>query len=178
MVTAYKAQYENLIAEQRTRISELSNENSILQSQLDEFKQKEKLIISTLERAEKSADEIIEQAKEQYLQEMQRLKAFVENWNDYFDDLKEKYPLYSNVKKALKIRDRVKDFNGGDVKVAITELDESIDKYKIKFNPKQKIKDYIASTGDNGFNLDEVLNPGKLELEEICKELGLIEQSE
>ena len=43
---------------------------------------------------------------------------------------------------------------------------------------KQKIKDYIAATGDNGFNLDDVLNPGELELEELCRELGLIDAEE
>ena len=44
------------------------------------------------------------------------------------------------------------------------------------FNPKKKIVDYIASTGDNGFNLDEVLNPGELQLEDLCKELGLMQE--
>ena len=47
-----------------------------------------------------------------------------------------------------------------------------------KFDPKSKIRDYIAATGDNGFNLDEVLNPGELQLEDLCKELGLIDGNE
>ena len=45
-----------------------------------------------------------------------------------------------------------------------------------EFNPKKIMDEYIATTGDNGFNLDEVLNPGELHLEDLCKELGLIEE--
>ena len=44
-----------------------------------------------------------------------------------------------------------------------------------KFNPKAVISDYIVATENNGFNMDEVLNPGELRLEDLCKELGLIE---
>ena len=47
---------------------------------------------------------------------------------------------------------------------------------KQSFDPKARIDEYIAATGDNGFNLEEVLNPGELQLEDICKELGLIEE--
>jgi hypothetical protein len=47
-----------------------------------------------------------------------------------------------------------------------------------KFDPKSKINEYIAATSDSGFNLDEVMNPGDLKLEDLCKELGLIEPNE
>ena len=60
-------------------------------------------------------------------------------------------------------------------KQVIEDLDGMIDE-QTTFNPKQKIKDYVVATSDSGFNLDEVLNPGKLELEDLCKELGLIEE--
>ena len=45
----------------------------------------------------------------------------------------------------------------------------------IKVMPKERVNDFIAVTSDSGFNIDEVLNPGKLELEDLCKELGLME---
>ena len=44
------------------------------------------------------------------------------------------------------------------------------------FDPKSKIEAFVAATSDNGFNLNEVLNPGELQLEDLCKELGLIEE--
>ena len=60
----------------------------------------------------------------------------------------------------------------------IDELDAIIDYGGNKFNPKSKIKDYIVATNDGGFDMNEVLNPGVLKLEDLCKELGLIEEGE
>ena len=51
-------------------------------------------------------------------------------------------------------------------------------KSKTKFQPKNKIRDYIAATENDGFNMDEVLNPGDLQLEDLCKELGLLEEND
>lgn len=40
----------------------------------------------------------------------------------------------------------------------------------------KRINDVIGgNTGDSSFNLDEVLNPGKLDLESLCKELGVMD---
>ena len=64
-----------------------------------------------------------------------------------------------------------------ELKKYSTHLEELV-KEKEKFNPKQKIKDYIVATSDTGFDMDQVLNPGKLELGDLCKELGLIEENE
>ena len=90
--------------------------------------------------------------------------------------MQEKYPRSETTKKAIKIKEKVKELSkNSNAKKAIEQLDGIIDEKK-KFNPKQKIKDYVVATSDSGFNLDEVLNPGKLELEDLCKELGLIEE--
>ena len=176
MIDAYRAQYENLIIEYRARISELVKENSELTKKLEETSSKEPLIIATLERAEKTSQEIVACAELEYSLELQRLKKFTEKWDDYFKDLQEKYPRSETIKKAIKIKDKVKEFSkNSNAKKAIEQLDGIIDEKK-KFNPKQKIKDYVVATSDTGFNLDEVLNPGKLELEDLCKELGLIEE--
>ena len=67
-----------------------------------------------------------------------------------------------------------------NVKSSIDKIDQKFTKKagaeQSVFNPKSKINAYIAATSDNGFNLDEVLNPGELQLEDLCKELGLIEE--
>ena len=176
MVEAYKAQYENLIVEYRARISELVKENSELVKKIEEMTSKESLIVATLERAEKTSLEIEKRAELEYSLELQRLNKFVEDWDNYFKQLQEKYPLYPTTKKAIKIKDKAKELSKtSNAKKAIEQLDGMINEKK-KFNPKQKIKDYVVATSDNGFNLDEVLNPGKLELEDLCKELGLIEE--
>ena len=176
MIEAYKAQYEKLILEYRTRISDLLKENSDLTEKLNQVSDRESLIIATLERAEKTSQEITQKAELEYSLEMQRIKKFTEKWDDYFNQLQEKYPLYPTTKKAIKIKDKVKELSKkSNAKKAIEQLDTMIDEKK-KFNPKQKIKDYVVATSESGFNLDEVLNPGKLELEDLCKELGLIDE--
>ena len=110
-----------------------------------------------------------EKAKLQYYYEMQRLKNFVEKWQTYFDDLQEKYPLYSSVKQAVDIKDKVLKGQEKEARKTILEIDEILSKQKERFNPKKKIDEYIAATttSTNGFNLDDVLNPGELQLEDL-----------
>ena len=157
MIDAYRAEYENRLSEQRATINELSKENARLNAEIESCLEKEKLISSTLIKAEKSAQDIIQQAEIQYSIELERLKKFAEKWEDYFTDLKNKYPMYPAVKKAIKIKDKAIASSKEKAKETIKEIDQmlGVDK-KSKFNPKSKIKDYIAATEDNGFNLDEV----------------------
>ena len=178
MIDAYKAQYENLISELRSRISQLSSENKTLLEQITKANEKEQLIISTLERAEKTADEVVKQIELEYSLEMERLKKFSKSWDNYFDQLKEKYPIYKTTKKAVAIKEKVDSHSKmKSSKKTIQELDKLISEEQ-KFDPKQKIKDYIVATSDTGFDMDKVLHPGKLELGDLCKELGLIEENE
>lgn len=175
MVDAYRGQYEKMIAEQRATINELSKENIALQKENEYFKQREKLIITTLERAEQNANELNEKSKIQYSLEMQKLKEFMDKLTAYFDDLLEKYPHYPAISNAVKVKDLI--MQSDDAEKTAEEIEKVIGKDSEIFNPKQKIGEYIAAT-EGGFNLNEVLNPGKLELEDLCKELGLIEENE
>ena len=64
--------------------------------------------------------------------------------------------------------------NGGCI------IEDAIKENKVEipggiFNPKKKIEEYVSSE-TNGFNLEEVLNPGELDLGDLCKELGLTEE--
>ena len=48
-----------------------------------------------------------------------------------------------------------------------------------KFDPKAVIEKYVEGEEETGFNLDDVLNPkGKLDLEKLCRSLGLMEEEE
>ncbi|MBE7080966.1 MAG: hypothetical protein E7372_00180 [Clostridiales bacterium] len=179
IIEAYKEKYENLVADLRSRISELGNENKSLLEQVEQYSNRERLIIKALESAEEKAEQIKEQAQLEYVLELQRLKEFIKKWDKYFVALKEKYPCDAT-KKALDIKKQVEEVaKEDDAKECIEKLDEMISEQNRAFNPKSKIKEYIsATTSENGFNINEVLNPGKLELEDLCKELGLIEESE
>lgn len=183
MLKAYKTEYESRFFEMRTRITDLLNENSLLKTELESSLGKDELILAVLKRAEQTAIDLEKQSRIEYELEFERLKAFTQKWNSYFEKLKVKYPTSTNVKKAIKIKEKVKELSCSEVdaKTACSEIEKMIDGDKgIKqnshkvFNPKAKMADYINSTEQNGFNLDEVLNPGELELEDLCKELGLI----
>ena len=180
IIEAYKEQYESLIFDLRSRINELVKENKTLLEQVEQNKKRENLIVKALESAEERAEQIIEQAQLEYVLEMQRLKSFSDKWDKYFNKLKEKYPLDKAINKAIEIKNQAVSLSDeSDAKKAIQKIDDMISQENQSFNPKTKIKDYISATiSENGFNLNEVLNPGKLELEDLCKELGLIEEGE
>ncbi len=175
-----KAEYELKFIEQRNKIRELVKINNDLRTELEVYAERSEHILSTLTRAESMAKEIEKNAELQYELELTRIKKFAKKWDDYFNELKEKYPLYPVTKKALDVVDKLDALHSDNVnaKDVISELDSAIDGETGSFDPKSKIQEYIVATSDNGFNMDEVLNPGALKLEDLCKELGLIEENE
>lgn len=177
ILTAYKTQYDKITAEYKSRIKELASQNDVLTEEIERLNQKEKLILATLERAEQTSSVLIEQAEMQYALELETLKKFNAEWKEYFEKLQQKYPRDKLVKNTAKIKERLDNFpKKKNPKKAVQELSDLISDKSKEFNPKSKIQEYIAATGDGTFNMDEVLNPGKLELEDLCKELGLIEK--
>ncbi len=183
MLKAYKTEYESRFFEMRNRITDLLNENSLLKTELESTLGKDELILAVLKRAEQTALDLEKQSRIEYELEFERIKTFMQKWNSYFEKLKAKYPTSVNIKKAIKIKDKVEELSCAEIdgKTACNEIEKMLDGSKVSkqnshkvFNPKAKMANYIASTEQNGFNLDEVLNPGELELEDLCKELGLI----
>lgn len=175
------ATYAEDISALKERIAELINENKNLSAAVEGYVKKEKLIDSALINAEKTAEAVRKKEEAHYALTVEKLKNFYFRWNSYFKSLYEKYPLYPEVKQAADLTERLREIlkSGGD-KSVIDKLSTAIPQNprgkKQSFDPKAKIDEYIAATGDNGFNLEEVLNPGELQLEDICKELGLIEE--
>ena len=166
------------IAELKNSIVSMNDEILELKSELSQFKAKESALTMTIEDAEKVVSDTCEKMDLQYSLQHERLKLFTSRWEKYLDFLNEKYPFYQQITTAVEIKDGIDGLNNVcEPNAVIAELDERLIRQEldVPFNPKQKIKDYIAATGDNGFNLDDVLNPGELELEELCKELGLID---
>lgn len=167
----------------KTSISELVEENKKLQIELATLKERETLALETLKSAQEKAEEIEEKSRISYELAIKKISIFIERWNSYFKKLSEKYPYYPEVQASIELKDKVSQIIKG--KDYATSLDKAeimlSDKEKqlngkANFDPKSKIQDYIASTCNTGFNLDEVLNPGVLKLEDLCKELGLTDE--
>lgn len=181
IMKAYKGEYEKKLTEQQETILRLTEEVKSLREQTEEIEKKKEVIVATLIRAEQTAADLKEKSELQYKLEVEKLKKFTARWNGYFEELKEKYPMYAPVKKALEVKGKIdKIFSKDKPKDVVNRLESAIPKEVggESVNPKRKVRDYIAATGDNGFNLDEVLNPGELQLEDICKELGLLDGNE
>ncbi len=179
LLSVFKIAYEAKLAEQKNVVIDLNREIVELKAELSQYKDKENLILSTMENAEISAGNVRERANLQYSLEIERLKQFSKRWENYLNDLKEKYPLYTPITVAEDIKKEIDAINDeAGAKDVIENLDDKLvdAEFNKPFNPKAKIRDYIAATGDNGFNLEEVLNPGELKLEEICRELGLLDE--
>ncbi len=173
-------EYQEIIDGLRSEVGILSEKNSRISGELSLIKDREHLIDSALVDAKKQAEEIQASANLQYIAVIESLKKFSENWKSYFKMLADKYPLYPAVQQALEIKDALdKIVKGKDYNGSIETLDKKVQKAISEsqpFDPKRKIEEYVAATSDNGFNIDEVLNPGELQLEDLCRELGLMDE--
>ncbi len=173
ILTAYQIEYEAKLAEQKNRIFELTEEVASLSTHLQKYKEKENYLASAIVSAEKTAEKIKKKAELQYALEMEKLRNFNGKWDDYFSALKEKYPMYAPLQNAVDIKAKLQSLlKLSDSKKAVEKLDKMLGDFAVKTN------DETSLTSDNGFSLEEVLNPGELELEELCKELGLIDAEE
>lgn len=181
LLDACKTEYQDKIDQLKDDLISLSEENKKLSAQLEIYKNDEKLIVSTLKNAEKRAKEIESISLSNYLATLETLKNFASRWNEYFNYLLEKYPYYPAVKQVAELKEKVSLIIGmSDEKHTFEQVKTEFDKINNDntFNPKNKINDYVVATSDNGFNLDEVLNPGALRLEDLCKELGLLDEND
>lgn len=147
---------------------------------MTEYSKSEKSAFKALKKAEEKAEETERKAEMSYVLEAERLKNFIDRFNGYFAYLIDKYPFYPEVVKANEIFNSVKNILGMDNgKDAVEKVKGVIDKKgSVPFNPSARIEDYVSATSENGFNINDVLNPGELKLEDLCKELGLMEEDE
>ncbi len=187
LLTSLSNEYENKLGELKDRNAELIAENESLLGQLNYYKSQEQNIVDTLKSAQLNSKKLEQEVKARYFAEIETLKKFSIKWQNYFLELKEKYPLYPTVKKACELKEKIDILLKKDKdKSVVVDINESLDEIegansnkkensKI-FSPESKIQQYINATSDNGFNINDVLNPGELHLEDLCKELGLMEE--
>lgn len=183
IVCKVEEEYKETVNELKEKNSSLIEENKYLTSKLEGYKNQETLINSAIKSAEQKAQDTIKKAQLKYALEVENLRTFCVRFTEYFEEISKKFPQNKTVKEAeavfRAVRESIEE-NGKTDRKKVEDVKKGINGGEIKgkkgFNPKERIEEYIASTGDNGFNLDEVLNPGELHLEDLCKELGLIDE--
>ena len=183
IINKISEQYEQGNNELKEKVVELFDANKKLLSENDLLKSQSDSVVKALSEAKDRASQIENSAVEKYNATLLSLKNFLIKWKAYFDYLSEKYPYYQTSTQSLRLINNLRVVLDGNSlnQSSISSLDNELSKNMIKVGlkvPDKSIQDYIASTGDNGFNLDEVLNPGELKLEDLCKELGLLEEND
>lgn len=182
LLEACETEYFEKINELKERLEDLTEQNNNLLAEIEIYKKDKDLVSQSIIDAQKKAKEIELKAQSSYTLSISQLKAFMLRWVEYFKYLSEKYPYYPAVKQSVELCKEVNSILDrkssqevvGLAGQKLSEVSSRVD----DFNPKGRIQDYIATTGDNGFNLDEVLNPGDLRLEDLCRELGLLEEND
>ncbi|MBO5926861.1 MAG: hypothetical protein J6Q38_04830 [Clostridia bacterium] len=111
-------------------------------------------------------------AKEQYDTEIGKLKLFIERFNNYMNDVVKTYPS-DMTRKTVAVGQMIKDILHREESLEYTEKNKIADIYKLLDGAKPQKKGLYGES-ENGFNLDDVLNPKEhLDLDSLLKELGV-----
>ena len=166
---------EEKLSEQRARIDELRELNANLVAQVRSVKHKETAIGYALEQANAKAEELESAAKVRYALEMQRLKSFQRRWAEQYNIIRLKYPEDSGLREYEGVVFGMEN----ELKSIMKELNIPYDQGEeyMQFyaeRKKLKVEPPVEAEIEEGFNLAEALTP-KETLEDLCKELGLIE---
>ncbi|MGN1100414.1 MAG: hypothetical protein ACI4S9_08720 [Christensenellales bacterium] len=166
---------EEKLNEQRARIDELRELNANLVAQIKGLKQKENSIGYALQQANSKAEELESAAKVRYALEMQRLKSFQRRWAEQYNLIRHKYPTDSGLAEfESALFGMEKEL--GDIMRELNIPYEAGDEYMRFYEEKKNLKvpEPEEVKPEEGFSLAEALTP-KETLEDLCKELGLIE---
>lgn len=164
----------------------LENENMQLGSNLKSLRKKEAeeetsddeedhSRLRDLEKIRKEKEKAIELrlvAMEKYALELKRLKLFSQKWQAYFSE--------HDHLEVQELNNLLHDLLVSDKSVDETlSAKEKVDKiYAVlgePIDPESLIKEHFDSE-DTGFNIDDAINPkGELNLEDLCKELGVFD---
>lgn len=177
-----KEDYEIILGEQKNVILRLKEDMRKMSAELEAYKNRDNLIGLTLKSAEEKAEETRRLCETEYLAEMRRLKEFKERWNKYFRYIKEHYPSAPEREAGENLLNKLGAVllkNASD-KERIGELNLAVSTVPVEFDPKSKVEAYLDGRSSeevlSAFDMSEVLNPGELDLEELCKEMGLMEE--
>lgn len=177
LTTSLTNEYEEKLQDREEKIKLLKEESLELKNQLEAYKNRIKLNEESLKSAKLKAEEIEQTATLKYEIEVEYLKKFNSKWRKYFKYLSETYPLYKAKEEAEKVTKTLEKVLGKKVtdKEKIEELDLAVS-VVADYNGFKENRPMAVGISDNGFNIDEVLNPGELDLEELCKEMGMMEE--
>ncbi|PWM74227.1 MAG: hypothetical protein DBX59_04050 [Bacillota bacterium] len=167
---AQSEEYEIILAEQKNVILELKEEIKQLSAELDAYKNRENLIGITLKATENQALEMKKLSEQEYAAELRRLAEFKKRWNAYFAALRA--GDFADIQNGERLTERLNAVllkNANDKEKVLAMMAETADL-------KPAAAEQVAAAQTFALDMSQVLNPGELDLEELCKEMGLMEE--
>ncbi len=171
--------------EQRLRIMSLQAELDEKCKQYDALKSREEQIGKTLMSATKSAQDMQNELKRRYMEEIERLSLFRAKWLNAYDEIKQRYHFdkdalnMENVVVSTRLelqRMLSKDFGIGTGEGSDDmerHFKQEVERLMAKQVGEQSKKEDVPHLDESaaGFDFDEALNPTDT-LEELCQYFG------
>ena len=170
LLAGIREAYETKLRQLNYRIEGLEGENRSLRASLAELKAREGQVGRAIVQAENKGEEIREFYRLSAETEWRTLNLFCEKWR----------ALAAGMAGAIPAAEQKKYAGFADDLAALLgkrQAEFSSAPEEEKFDPKAVIEKYVEGEEESGFNLDDVLNPkGKLDLEKLCRNLGLMDE--
>ena len=169
-------EYESILFEQKDKISELLEDNKKLSAEVLNYQDKDSQVSYALFKAKSVLDQNEKEVSDKFEAEITKIKNFSKKFRDYFSLILKTYPIDSELDKIRKVLNELDVILAEKVSASykFDKINELIEKKSTKKQKKTKTDNETAITSDSGFDMNEVLYPGDINLEDICKELGLI----
>lgn len=187
LIGGIREAYETKIRQLQYRLDGLVAENRSLRASLAEYKNKENRIGRAIIAAEEKGEEIREFYRMSAETEWKTLQLFAEKWKNLAAQMAglipqgeaDRYAEFAENLSALLGKNEGHFQPIEEKKDILNEQVDEPDLHSEEFDPKAVIGKYMDGEEETGFNLDDVINPkGVLDLEKLCKSLGLMEDSE
>lgn len=168
-----KSAYEQRIRQLEERVCRLNVENKNLRAACAEYQSREKRVGQAIVDAEEKGSEIKELYRLNAECELRTLQMFAEKWKRLASQMADCMPAGEGEKYAA-FADHLAALLGKESSAFFGEEPAAEEQ---AFDPKKRIERYVQEESDTGFNLDDVLNPKEeLDLEKLCRELGLMDE--
>lgn len=153
MVLRIKEEYEQAVKAQREAQEELKEENRLLRARLSVLEGQKSEVSAALTRAIAEGEKIKQESAAEADSEKKELKLLAEKCRLLSERLTQMYPDVEDVKEFETFTDALRE--------------------KLGEKPEEEEEE------ECGFNMDDVLNPKEpLDLGNLCRELGLMEESD
>ena len=169
-------EYESILFEQKDKISELLEDNKKLSAEVLNYQDKDSQVSYALLKAKSVLDQNEKEVSDKFEAEITKIKNFSKKFRDYFSLILKTYPIDSELDKIRKVLNELDVILAEKVSASykFDKINELIEKKSTKKQKNTKTDNETAISSDSGFDMNEVLYPGDINLEDICKELGLI----